>query len=233
MGVSERKIRQKQELRSRIVDTARRLFAEHGVEAVSMRKIAAEIEYSAPAIYLYFPDKESLLREICHTDFDALAGSFAKLSGVADPVERIRLIGLAYMKFAVNHPQHYRLMFMTPVEHSIKPSEQDLARKGDPSHDGYAFLRRAVGEGLSAGAFRDEVADIELLCQTFWAAVHGVAALTITHRKDEWITWRSLDRRMHAMADAVLRGLVKPGAFPGETPLRSAWRGRTRKVGAA
>ena len=73
MGTAERRERERQELRVRILDAARELFAEQGYDAVTMREIADRIEYSPTAIYFHFKDKEALLRELCDTDFATLA----------------------------------------------------------------------------------------------------------------------------------------------------------------
>jgi AcrR family transcriptional regulator len=210
MGVAERKDREKEALRRKIMDAARTLFVEQGYESVSMRKIADAIEYSPTAIYLHFADKAALLRDICREDFAALAAAEAKAARVEDPIERIRQIGLAYMRFGVRHPQQYRLMFMTPLDQDeLKPTEEDLAHKGDPAHDGYAVLQAAVREAQAAGRFRPELTDRELLCQTLWAGVHGATALQVTMKDDPWFSFRAFEKRALLMVDTLLRGLCK------------------------
>src|SRR4051794_32343862 len=114
MGSADRRLRERQALREQILDAARALFATEGYEAVTMRRIAERIEYSPTAIYLHFADKEALVRELCAHDFAVFAAQFAKLARVADPLERLRKSGHAYVDFAVRHPHHYRLLFMTP-----------------------------------------------------------------------------------------------------------------------
>ena len=146
MGTTERRERERQELRDRILDAARALFAEQGYDAVTMRKIAEKIEYSPTAIYFHFKDKQTLLQELCDTDFGALASEFQKIAGNADPVDRLRLIGRAYVEFAIAYPNHYRLMFMTPGKASLQPEDSRLAR-GNPEEDAYAFLRATVVRG--------------------------------------------------------------------------------------
>jgi AcrR family transcriptional regulator len=205
--IAARKNREKEALRRKIMDAARSLFVEHGYESVSMRKIADAIDYSPTAIYLHFADKAALIREICRDDFAALAAAESKASHVADPIERIRLTGLAYMRFGARHPQQYRLMFMTPYHLPLQ--EEDLQRKGDPACDGYAALQRAVEEALAANRFRPEVTDVELICQTLWAGVHGATALQITMKDDPWFTFRSFEKRAALLLDVMLRGLCK------------------------
>jgi AcrR family transcriptional regulator len=149
MGVKERREREKQELRDKIMEAARAIFAAEGYDAVSMRRIAEQIEYSPAAIYVYFPDKQSLFREICRGDFMALLEQFQTTAAVADPVERLWLIGQGYIDFGVGHPSHYRMMFMRQAP-AIPPETEDLQRMGDPNQDGYAFVRATVEELIAA-----------------------------------------------------------------------------------
>jgi AcrR family transcriptional regulator len=97
MGPSERRAREREELRTLILDAARELFAAEGVEAVTMRRIAERIEYSPTAIYFHFRDKDALLRELCDTDFRDFAQGFAAMAQIADPVERLKASGYAYI----------------------------------------------------------------------------------------------------------------------------------------
>ncbi len=131
-----RRERERAETRRKILEAARRMFVQHGYEATTMRAIAAKIGYTPTAIYHHFRDKEALLTELSTQDFRALAQAFQQIGQVADPVERLRRIGKAYVEFGLKHPMHYRLMFMTPhprvndVKHGIA--------QGDPSQDAYA-----------------------------------------------------------------------------------------------
>jgi AcrR family transcriptional regulator len=212
MGSRERRDREKTELRGRIMEAARRLFAEQGYEAVSMRRIAEAIEYSPTAIYVHFQDKAALLREICREDFGRLAVVFNELAAIEDPVQRIGRIGEAYVKFAVMYPNHYRLMFMTQRP-PLEMDEEILARKGRPDADAYAFLRAAVAQAIAQGRVRPGVsADVELLTQTLWAGMHGVASLEITHNCEKWVELSPLAERARLMVETTCGGLFTPSA---------------------
>lgn len=208
MGIIERREREKQELRMRILDTARDLFVKEGYDAVSMRRIAEKIEYSPTAIYLHFKDKESLFAELCSTDFRRLAHSFATIAQIEDPIERIRETGRAYIEFALNFPNHYRLMFMTP--HPVDHQPEDIA-KGNPEEDAYAFLKQAVEAALAAGRFRAEIKNADLVAQTLWAGVHGVASLQVAKHDDHWVCWQPVPELVNTMLDSLLIGLLKSG----------------------
>jgi AcrR family transcriptional regulator len=193
--------------REKIMDVARGLFAREGYEAVTLRRIASTISYTAPAIYRHFSDKEELIREICRVDFARFAGRFHNAFSIVDPVERLGAIGRAYVQFGVENPNHYRLMFM--VEYVGSSNGNDGATKGDPTQDAYAVLQHTVAAILKARRFRTRSADVELLCQTFWAGVHGVVSLEICKEQHtDWLEWAPLARRTDMLIDALLRGLT-------------------------
>jgi AcrR family transcriptional regulator len=214
MGTAERRTREKAGMKAKIMDAARELFVRQGYEAVSMRKIAGAIEYSPTAIYVHFRDKAALMMELCQSDFNTLAHVFRDLMAVADPIDRIGKVGHMYVKFAAENPNHYRLMFMTSHADVQGPEvlKEQCAKdptKNDPNENSYALLLMAVEEGLKQKRFRPEYKDAHLIAQTFWAAVHGVASLEITYRKDPWLHMPPLEQRADAMIEAVIRGLVR------------------------
>lgn len=204
MGPRERREREREEIRTRILDAARELFANEGVESVTMRRIADRIEYSPTAIYFHFRDKESLLAELCDYDFRAFAQQFIAISQIPDPIERLRAAGQAYVSFGLNNPSHYRLMFMTP-----KVAESNTLVKGNPEEDAYAFLKLIVAELMEQGRFRDDIANADLAAQVIWSAVHGLVSLEIAKCKDEWVEWRPVEERTRAVVDMIINGLLK------------------------
>ncbi|MCX6923776.1 MAG: TetR/AcrR family transcriptional regulator [Verrucomicrobia bacterium] len=204
MGSPERRERERQETRQRILQAARELFATHGYEAVTMREIAKRIEYTPTAIYFHFKDKEALLRELCRNDFRALAQYLHRIGRIPDPIERIKKMGQAYVEFGLKYPHHYRLQFMTPL---LDPHlEQTGIEKGNPDEDAYAFLRLSISEALRAGRFRPELDDPDLLAQMFWAGVHGVISLFLSKEGDTWIQWCPARRLAKTILEALIRG---------------------------
>jgi AcrR family transcriptional regulator len=197
-------------LREKILDAARELFVAEGVEAVSMRKIAEKIGYSATTLYNHFEDKEALLFALCDADFGALQEAFQKIGRISDPIERLRKLGHAYITFAMRYPSHYRLMFMTPRVHRDDDACSEAGRD-DPDRDAYAFVRATVVEGLAAGAFRDEYRDADLLAQVVWSGVHGVASLHLIMGCDTWVKWRPVEQVARTAVEVMIRGLVRGG----------------------
>lgn len=204
MGPKERREREREEIRTRILDAARELFANEGVESVTMRRIADRIEYSPTAIYFHFRDKEALLAELCDCDFRSFAHGFAVIAQIPDPVARLRAAGEAYVSFGLNNPSHYRLMFMTP-----KTTEANTIVKGNPEEDAYAFLKVIVVDLMEQGRFRDDITDADLAAQVIWSAMHGMVSLEIAKCKDEWVDWRPVEDRARATSDMIINGLLK------------------------
>jgi AcrR family transcriptional regulator len=207
MTASERRTRRKNQLRKKILETARDLFAAHGYDGVTLRGIAGAIEYAPGTIYSHFKHKDALIQALCLADLEAFETNFPRGTLPASPLEAIREIGTAYIRFALTHPNHYRLMFMTP--RPVDPPAGVLETQGDPARSGYALLRQTVGRAIDAGLFRDEFRDPDLIVQTLWAGVHGMASLEITKGGDPWHSWAPADARAEAMIDAMFHGLAR------------------------
>jgi AcrR family transcriptional regulator len=207
MGTKERRERERAETRARILDAAREMFATQGIGAVTMRAIAERIEYTPTAIYHHFRDKDALIIELCHADFRLLGLELSRVGRtIADPVERLRRIGLAYVEFAITHPHHYQVMFMTRTP----PHDHDAIgiEKNNPEEDAYGFLVQTVADGIAAGCFRPELADEHELAQIHWGGIHGVISLHLAKETDEWITWRDARTTAEKMIDVLVRGTI-------------------------
>jgi AcrR family transcriptional regulator len=179
VGITERKEREKVEIRRRILDAARELFAREGYESVTMRGIAEAIEYSPTTIYNHFEDKDDLVKACCEEDFTRLLGALSGAKPPADAVDQIRQLGRAYAAFGQQWPNHYRFMFLTPNKnHELDPDS--------PGHRSFGLLRAAVERAIKSGRFRK--VDPELAAQVLWASLHGVVALLITMQPQHWPT---------------------------------------------
>lgn len=208
MGTNERREREKQEVRRKILDAARSLFAKDGYEKVTMRRIADAIEYSPATIYLHFADKDALIRELCESDFLELAQAVVPLLAIDDPLARLRALGRAYLEFGLTHPHHYRLMFMEAPPYDEIPTTQ-LVQKGNPETDAYALLLSCIQDAMGRGLLRADLDDAELVTQTVWSGMHGVVALHNALRDDKWVSWRTPEARGDLMVECLLRGLAR------------------------
>jgi AcrR family transcriptional regulator len=198
MGTNERRERERLAMREQILNAARELFAERGYEAVTMREIGKRIEYSATALYNHFADKEALVRELCRRDFTDFAQRFlSAVVGSKSPVESMCRAGLVYLGFAEQFPQHYRLMFMTP----LPEAPPEAGEREDPRMNAYVFLRQLVDALMAGNYLRKDLTDPDLVAQTIWAMVHGAASLDLTIDKQE--AWLDFKPRRVRFADAL------------------------------
>ena len=204
MGSTERRARAKVALRQQILDAARDLFVRDGYDAVSMRRIAARIEYSPTAIYLHFPDKQSILTALCDETFEKLSMRLAThFERCTDPLTRLREGLRLYVDFGLAHPHHYTVSFL------IKSRDE---RTGPTAgHRAFAFLQAAVAGAMASGAIR--TGDVETTSQALWAASHGLVALLITVPKHRF-AFVPADRLISHTIDTLIAGLQTSAAWP-------------------
>ena len=171
---AERRKQQKLETRRAILDAAVALFTEHGYENFSLRQVAEAIGYSPTTIYLYFENKDDLL---FHTAMEGFLTFGQMMQGAYDssddPLERLRAEGQAYVRFALEHPVSYRLMFMQRGEFLERETPEDY----ESVIDSFSVLLRTVAECFEAGYFKQ--GDVETCANVLWGSVHGVASLSI------------------------------------------------------
>lgn len=198
MGVKQRREREKENLRQLILDTAREMFAEEGYHDVSMRKIADKIQYSPTTIYLYFRDKNDLLRQICDETFAKLG---KKLESTGKKHER-NVDGLreglrTYIEFGLKHPKHYEVTFMLPLMVDLGDEFE-----GSLGQRAFEYLRTGVKGCIESGEFSG---DIDLISQTLWAGIHGVTSLLIGHEGFPFVNKKIL---INSVIDTMLNGLI-------------------------
>lgn len=189
-GSQERREKQKQELREKILTAAGAEFLEHGYEEFSLRRVAERIGYSATTIYLYFENKDDLLLATVQDGFKAFDASVeAAAAANADPLRRIVALGQAYMEFGLANPAIYRLMFMQRADFYLLPrltgtgSEPEIrqaALDGKPGDGTYHVIAQellvgAVKEAMDAGQITP--GDPLLTADALWAGAHGLVAL--------------------------------------------------------
>lgn len=219
-GSHERREKQKQELRARILQEAGTEFLEYGYENFSLRRVAERIGYSATTIYLYFQNKDDLLLATVQDGFQAFDASVqAAADANPDPLKRIAALGEAYLKFGLEHPALYRLMFMQRSDFYLMPrlvgSGSDpkileAARDGqiaDGAHHVIAqeLLVGAVREAMEAGCIAP--GDPLLTADALWAGAHGIVALAGSPLMTPEHARKVLDR----YATLLLAGLQMPG----------------------
>ncbi len=193
---------QGERLHEEILRATERLLIQTGdQDAVSIRAVADAVGVTPPSIYLHFADKSELIFAVCERNFAMLDRVIEEAAtGVADPVEALRRRGAAYVRFGLEHPEQYRILFMT------KASETPNDWTPDRTIGSAAFthLVTAVQACLEAGAIAP--ADPVLIASGLWAAVHGVTSLLIAKRGLEW----PLEELVDHVLRVQIRGLRPP-----------------------
>jgi AcrR family transcriptional regulator len=159
-------------LRDEIVTAAKRLLAEvDRADDMPIRAVADAVGVTPPSIYLHFADKQELLEAVVADVFRELDDAMIGAAAVeTSPLARMRAYGLAYVRFAVDHPEHYRLALL---EHCPQPT---VAIDEVLQSSAFSHLSSTVQECIAQGIFEGEVLPITF---DMWAAAHGVAALLI------------------------------------------------------
>jgi len=111
MGIKERKQRDRITMQRLILKTASSLFQEHGIEQVSIRNIAASIEYSPATIYLYFRDKNEILFYLRNDFMEEFEEKLREFDFIKDHYSRLKNISQSWLEYAINNPDKYQMIF--------------------------------------------------------------------------------------------------------------------------
>jgi len=176
MGTAARRERERSELREKILDAARAIVLREGFGALTLRKLADAIEYAPGTIYLYFENRDAIARELSAEGFRSLLEVFAPTAGVTDPLARLEAIGRAYVRFGMENPETYRLIFMEDPQLTTAVFK---AAGDDPGQRAYRALLEPIEQLRDAGRLRPG-ADVQALADTLWSLVHGIVSLKLT-----------------------------------------------------
>jgi len=172
-------------------------------EKVTVRAVAAAVGVSAPSVYMHFPDKDSLIFEVCQGLFGDLDAHLeAATEGMEDPIEVMRGRALAYVSFGVEHPEQYRVLFM-PRPSSVPEGFDSSVLLSSAA---FAHLLENVQAVLDTGTMREGL-DTYLLALELWAMVHGHTSLRISHPD---FNWPPLDELVAAACAHILDGIRAP-----------------------
>ncbi len=156
--------------REAIIAAARALIVADGLEALSLRKLAAELGVTAPALYAHVRDKQDLLRALAEGEFEALVDRFAEVDD-PDPIARIKGHGRAYVQHARENPELFRVMFLFPPELSPASVPAEVELPG--ATKAFEAAAGAVADAIAAGLI--DADDPLLVALTLWSGTHGVA----------------------------------------------------------
>jgi AcrR family transcriptional regulator len=167
-----------EDFRDRLCDAAERMFAERGAEAVTIRELAAAVGVSPMTPYRYFKDKDAILAAVRARAFDRHAQALeeAHEAAATEGAHRPSAVAEAYIRFAEDNPEAYKLMF--DVRQPNANDYPELVRAGERSR---ATMSLQLSELVAAGKVEG---DPEFIGQMYWAALHGVLMLELSGLMD-------------------------------------------------
>lgn len=172
MGIVDRKLRQKEEVRASILDTAWDLVVSEGWHSFSIRKIADKIEYSVPVIYSHFENKDAILLEFNRKGFELLVTALkAAKAEVQNPADQLRYMGRAYWKFAFANKEYYQIMFGLGIPTC------EAVRKIPAMADLNEVITGSIVAMVPAGTASPF--DPFLKYQSYWSMLHGLVSINM------------------------------------------------------
>src|ERR1700704_5040196 len=172
MGITERRIREKEKVRTDILTAAWQLVKEDGWESLSIRKVADAIEYSAPVIYDHFDNKEAILSEFVCEGFRLLSKKIRLARDKhTSPVEQLKAMADAYWNFAMKNRQYYQLMYGVGMACCT-------GEKPGKDEDRFDHL---VMESITAVISKSKHTETSpcLKYHTYWSILHGLVSIKI------------------------------------------------------
>lgn len=170
MTIADRRLRQKEEVRSKILSTAWQMVKVDGWQSLSIRKIADAIEYSVPVIYDHFENKEAILMEFATEGFRQLSKKIqSAIEKYSDPAEKLKTVADAYWSFAFRNKEYYQLMY------GLGMSGCEI-EKCFPERDKFRSL---VMEPITALISKSKNPKVNpcLKYYTFWSILHGLISI--------------------------------------------------------
>jgi AcrR family transcriptional regulator len=172
MGIAERKIRQKEEVRTSILKAAWQLVIEEGWQSLSIRKIAEAIEYSVPVIYDHFANKEAILLELTRQGFQILNTELVKARKRSiNPEKQIEAMAYSYWEFAFDHKAYYQVMYGLGMPSCETVSQiNELTSFSD-------LIIQPIKDLIAIS--KNPSADPYLKLHTFWSMLHGLISINM------------------------------------------------------
>ena len=187
-----------------ILGAARALFLEHGVENVTTRQIAARVGISQTALYVYFRSKEEMLDRLVDAALRKLGAALDAVNvRCSDPIDFLRSNFREYIRFGLEHPDEYRLVFML---RDGRRKALAAPHQSNPIGDAlFNALKTRIEQGVACGKLRCLKTGLGA-AQSVWAAIHGLVALRLAYPDFDWIP---VDEQIDAHVDLLLHGVVR------------------------
>ncbi len=196
--------RRQQRTRQAILDAARQIISQKGIDGLSLRGIARAIDYSPAGLYEYFGSKEEIVHAVADEGHLRLRHAMAAVPETDDFVADMAGLGHAYLRFAAENPDHFLLMFTILPQYAC--AEDGMSEMmGEKS--AFPILLQAAERGVREGVFatREEHGPLEIAF-TAWFDIHGVAMLRLTQLN--CLPSDVLDRLTDLSMRNMMRGLM-------------------------
>jgi AcrR family transcriptional regulator len=180
--------------RDEILAAAKELFLTEGYASTTIRRLAERVGVSAPALYLYFADKEAIMLALCDQTFGFLIEEMGRIDREhLKPVESLRACGAAYIKFGLEHPREYWLTFMSG----------NTPKPGASGTVAFAMLVQQLKAAEAADVkFKHPV---DTAAELFWMGLHGLVAALVNNPE---FPWTRRDELVDGMLDMVTEGIM-------------------------
>ena len=186
--------------REEILDAALTLINEKGPDAFSLRALAGRVDYSPAGLYEYFDGKDGIINAVCEEGDRMLLAYLRAVPNTLPTEQYLVELGLAYVRFAEQNKEHFKLMFTFERQGPPIPYEEL------EFDDTYRLLLDAVQAGIDAGAIATgESYGLTEIALGLWAAAHGLAMLQLTNLRQVEYDFATADR---AILEKLVRGLT-------------------------
>ncbi len=181
------------------------MYLEGGAAHFSLREVARRVGVSAAAVYRHFENKEALLGAVCQEGFSTFSSYLLRALAEKTPMARLRAAGDCYLRFALENPHDYRVIFMSIVE-DLGLAHAKSSKNGPDTSPTFLFLVDRVRECIDAKVLAR--GDASEIAATIWAHVHGLASLRLSGHLGSAGDDAAFARFFRASTDRLLQGFA-------------------------
>lgn len=204
MSIKERKEREKEERRELILNAAQRIIKEEGFESLSIRKIAAMIEYSPAIIYHYFKDKDDIINNLMKINYENIVDALSS-ADISDesPEDKISHQLKKYIEWALNAPDEYKIILLSSSEEILQHTST-LFEGASSKRQALAMLAKDLKEICKGMDDRE----IELTAQIIWTSTFGlIIRLIVEKDTPEKQRQNLIEHHIKFIIDGILKGV--------------------------
>ena len=168
-----------QDLRERLLESARELLLNKGHRGFSLRAVARKTGVSATSVYIYFENKDHLIHTLMEQSIDELnANLYSVYVNQSDPMQRLEGFAQAYVDFALEHPREYQIIYLVSSDEMSRYPKEKFRK----ARQGYELLTETIKEAVEQNILQES--HPRTAAYTFWAQLHGVMSVVLSKRLD-------------------------------------------------